>query len=123
VIRNFLFWFCVPWALFLGLAGVMYFFRHPEKLLWLLPIIILLGFATRAEYVKLMAKADVRPAEAGRPKQEATGQDAQRFNPRGPGQFTSFAFRYGLPPDVLKRKGSAALPPPPPALPPPAADE
>lgn len=123
MIRNMIFWFCVPWALFLGLAGVMYLYRHPEKLLLLLPILILIGFASRAEYVKLMAKIDAGPGEAGKPKTEPAGQDAQRFNPRGPGQFTSFAFRYGLPPDVLKRQGPKVLPPPPPALPPPAADE
>jgi hypothetical protein len=66
-----------------------------------------------------MAKADVRPGEGGKPKQESAGQDTQRFNPRGPGQFTSFAFRYGLPPGVLKRK---SMPGPPPALPSPAED-
>jgi hypothetical protein len=110
--RNFIFWFCVPWALFLGLASVMYLFRHPEKLLWLLPIIVLLGFATRAEYRKIMAKAET-------PTRKAAVEDGSPFNPRGPGQFTSFAFRYGLPPGVLKRR---ALPVPPKALPPPSED-
>jgi hypothetical protein len=123
MMRNFLFWFCVPWALFFGYAAVMYFYRHPANLVLLLPIIVLLGFASRAEYVKLMAKIDAGPGEGGKPKPEPAGQDAQRFNPRGPGQFTSFAFRYGLPPDVLKRKDPKVLPPPPWALPPPAADE
>jgi hypothetical protein len=132
MMRNFLFWFCVPWALFFGYAAVLYFYRHPENLLLLLPVIVLLGFATRAEYVKAKAKADAMLADAQALTRKRMMEDATRtaggsgptpFNPRGPGQFTSFAFRYGLPPDALKRNGPKVLPPPPAALPPPVAKE
>jgi hypothetical protein len=124
--RNFVFWFCVPWAVFFGIAAVLYFSRHPENLLLLLPIIVLIGFASRAEYVKLMARADARPGKAARPQAEPASDAAPPFNPRGPGQFTSFAFRHGLPPGTLKRRAlmepPKALPTPPKRLPPPSDD-
>jgi hypothetical protein len=119
--RNFIFWFCVPWALFFGFAAVLYFYRYPDKLLYLLPIIVLLGFASRAEYLKLKDKAvaDAAREKATQARAAPRNGGAPAFNPRGPGQFTSFAFRYTLPSGLLKLK---ALPAPPKALPPPNED-
>jgi hypothetical protein len=132
VIRNFLFWFCVPWAVFFGVAVIANGIHKPGVIPMAVLLVLLIGVAARAEYVKAKARADAMLADAQELTRKRMMEDATRtaggagptpFNPRGPGQFTSFAFRYGLPPDALKRKGPKVLPPPPPALPPPAADE
>jgi hypothetical protein len=126
VIRSFLFWFLAPWLLVITVAVIATGIDKPGvmPMLWLL--MVLIGFAVRAAYIKGKARADAMLAKARKLTRERMAEDAARqaggagprhFNPRGPGQFTSFAFRYGLPPEVLKRQN-----PPPPALPPPADD-
>jgi uncharacterized membrane protein len=132
MIRNMIFWFCVPWVAFIAIATLATGIHKPGVMPMLLLVVVLIGFATRAEYRKAKAKIEAELAAAQRRARDGAGGDGVRhsgaaeptaFNLRRPGQFTSFAFRYGLPPDVLKRKDPKVLPPPPRALPPPAADE
>lgn len=124
--RNMIFWFCVPWVAFIGIATIVTGIHKPGVIPMLVLLVVLLGFATRAEYRKAQAKADALLAEAKKLTQERMAEDAAQraadgataaTTPRPSGEFTSFAFRHGLPPGALKRK-----PPPPLALPPPADD-
>ena len=124
--RRMIFWFCAPWVVFITIATIVTGIHKPGVIPMLVLLVVLLGFATRAEYIKAKAKTDAMLADAQQLTRERMAQDAARkaggaapapFNPRGPGQFTSFAFRYRLPPGAVRRKPPL---PPPLALPPPA---
>lgn len=128
MIKRFAFWFCAPWVLFIVTATFATGIHKPGVIPMLVLLVVLIGFAARSEYIKAKGQADARLAAARKMtperRAEAGSHKAGRagpapFNPRSPGQFTSFAFRYGLPPGVLQHR---TLPPAPLALPPPADD-
>jgi hypothetical protein len=120
-----IFWYFVPWMAFFGLGAILYLGKHPGLLIPLgiifLSFVVYVWIEGNRQADALLAKANeltrerqledrVRAARAAAVNQQPRAPTRAVDPPRGipdlsfPQQYLSFAFRWGLPPDALRRK-------------------